>query len=52
MALTAAWNGALASYPGAITKQEKVSRALGLVVQSHGQWGARYENIAPAMPFL
>ena len=31
MALTAAWNGAPASYPGAITRQEKVSRALQAV---------------------
>ena len=31
MALTAAWNGAPASYPGAITRQEKVNRALQAV---------------------
>ena len=28
MALTAAWNGVPALYPGAIIRQEKVSRAL------------------------
>ena len=31
MALTAAWSGAPASYPGAITRQEKVNRALQAV---------------------
>ena len=31
MALTAAWNGVPALYPGAITRQEKVSRALQAV---------------------
>ena len=31
MALTAAWSGAPALYPGAITRQEKVNRALQAV---------------------
>ena len=55
MALTAAWSGAPALYPGVITRLEKVSRALQAVsgrafrgFQSHGQWGARgYNNLAP-----
>ena len=55
MALTAAWNGAPASYPGATTRLEKANRVLQAVsgrgvpwFQSRGQWGARgYENIAP-----
>ena len=59
-ALTPVWNGAPALYPGAITRLEKVNRALQAVewqgvpwFQSHGQWGARgYKNIwLPEMQF-
>ncbi len=59
MALTAAWNGAPASYPGAITRQEKVSRALQAVsgrafrgsslMDSGAHGGMRI--LLPAMPF-
>lgn len=55
MALTAAWSGAPALYPGAITRQEKVNRALqavsgrafrGSSLMDNG--GARgYNNLAP-----
>ena len=58
MALTAAWSGAPALYPGAITRLEKVSRALppasprvfrGSSLTDNGVQG--YESVAPEMPF-
>ena len=60
MALTAAWNGAPASYPGAITKQEKVSRALQAVSGRVFRGSSLMDSGAhedmrtslPAMPFF
>ncbi len=60
MALTAAWSGAPALYPGVITRLEKVNpRFAGCEwqgvpwFQSHGQWGARgYNNLAPGDAFF